>query len=199
MGDYEGEAKAGIFASRTRARGGRRAERVSGGAPGQPHTCKGWTIGRHGELDRPDDTRNAPVTGPADRAIDRPPRHRAGANLFPRSERVTRKADFRRVFERKCSAADGLLIVYADANGLAWSRLGLAVGRRVGGAVVRNRVKRRLREAFRAHKADLPIGLDIICVPRPVAVDDSADLGRCLIRLTHRAAKNLARCPSPPC
>ncbi len=51
-------------------------------------------------------------------------------------------------------------------NGLAWSRLGLRVGKRVGNAVRRNYVRRRIREAFRTAKDDIPGGFDIICVAR---------------------------------
>ena len=61
---------------------------------------------------------------------------------------------------------DALLIVYVAANGLAWSRLGISVSKRVGKAVQRNYVRRRIREAFRSMKADLPTGLDIVCIAR---------------------------------
>jgi ribonuclease P protein component len=50
-------------------------------------------------------------------------------------------------------------------NDLGYPRLGLAVGRRVGGAVVRNRLKRRLREIFRRHRDVFPAPLDVVVIP----------------------------------
>lgn len=58
-------------------------------------------------------------------------------------------AEFQAVFAQKCSASDGLLIVYGRLNGRAASRLGLSVSKRYGGAVLRVRWKRLVREAFR--------------------------------------------------
>lgn len=49
------------------------------------------------------------------------------------------------------------------------ARLGVTVSRRVGGAVVRNRVKRLVREAYRRHKADFPAGTELVVVARPEA------------------------------
>ena len=58
-------------------------------------------------------------------------------------------AGFKAVFDAKCSASDGLLIVFALPNGRQTSRLGLSVSKRYGGAVERVRWKRLVREAFR--------------------------------------------------
>jgi len=92
------------------------------------------------------------------------PAHRG----FPRTARLTRPADFTRVYGRRQSAASGQIVVYALPNRLpdGWVRLGLSVSRRIGTAVVRNRWKRRLREAFRAVRAELPRGIDVIVVVR---------------------------------
>jgi ribonuclease P protein component len=77
--------------------------------------------------------------------------------------------DFQRVYDRKRSAADGVMIVYACENGLPHSRLGLSVSKKVGNAVVRNRHKRLFREAFRLLRKDLPHGIDLVIIPRPKA------------------------------
>jgi len=58
-----------------------------------------------------------------------------------------------------------LQIVYAP-NGLSWRRIGFAVSKKVGPAVVRNRIKRILRETFRKHKELFPPGCDLIFIPR---------------------------------
>ena len=87
---------------------------------------------------------------------------------FPRAVRLLRPADFTRVYGRKRSAAAGPIVVYAAPNptGAGAARLGLSVSRRIGGAVVRNRWKRVLREAFREVRGDLPAGNDFVVVVR---------------------------------
>ena len=87
---------------------------------------------------------------------------------FPRTARLLRPADFASVYDRRQSAASGPLVVYAAANGFTDGRvrLGLSVSRRIGTAVVRNRWKRRLREAFRAVRGTLPPGTDLVIVVR---------------------------------
>src|SRR5262249_30270921 len=74
--------------------------------------------------------------------------------------------DFRRVYERRRSASDDWLLVYACENGLPHARLGLSVARKFGKATQRNRLRRLYREAFRLTRADLPVGLDIVLIPR---------------------------------
>jgi ribonuclease P protein component len=84
-------------------------------------------------------------------------------------------------------------VVYAAATDLNCSRLGISVGKRIGNAVRRHYVKRRIREAFRKSKADLPRGLDIVCVARPPAADATVDLAASLRNLILKAA---CRCPT---
>lgn len=115
---------------------------------------------------------------------------------FPRTARLTRPADFTRVYGRRQSAASGQLVVYALPNRLPDGRvrLGLSVSRRIGSAVVRNRWKRRLREAFRLMRPDLPRGLDVIIVVRAgeppggaAGLQQTADLLAALVaRVTRR-------------
>jgi ribonuclease P protein component len=104
-------------------------------------------------------------------------------------ERLRLRSDFAKVFAQKHRAVDDVLVVYVAANGLAWSRLGLSVGKRVGGAVQRNYIRRRIREAFRRSKADLPGGLDIVCVAQPKAGERRYDIASSLGGLVLRAAR----------
>ena len=92
-----------------------------------------------------------------------------GAQRGPKRRRLSRSAEFERVYRQGRSKGNRFLVLYAfpreeDAEG---PRLGLSVGRRVGGAVERSRVKRVLREAFWEEAARLPAGSDYVVVARP--------------------------------
>jgi ribonuclease P protein component len=105
--------------------------------------------------------------------------------------RIRRGADFRRAYQRRSSAADGQIVVFGCPNGLAYPRLGISASRRLGGAVVRNRWKRLLREAFRLARSELPAGIDLVVIPRPNVEPTLASLLDSLPRLAVRVAKKL--------
>ena len=113
----------------------------------------------------------------------------ARTGRFSKREHLRLRTDFARVFAEKASASDEALAVYAARNGLPWSRLGLSVSKRIGNAVRRNRVRRKIREAFRTSKDSLPGGFDLICVARSAAADPRCDLGRSLRLLARRAVR----------
>jgi len=117
----------------------------------------------------------------------------AHPNRFRPHEHLRRPSDFRRVYKGRRSASDEWLLVYGRENGLAYSRLGLSVSRKVGGAVQRNRLRRLYREAFRLTRSDLPAGLDLILIPRSSREPPLADLQRSLPRLAGQIARQLAR------
>lgn len=100
--------------------------------------------------------------------------------------------DFQLAYQQRCRAANGRLVVFGRQNGLDFSRLGLSISRKVGPAVVRNRWKRRMREAFRQVRAQLPAGIDIIVVAR-VADVDLAQAKTSLVELAGRVASQLAK------
>jgi ribonuclease P protein component len=88
----------------------------------------------------------------------------------PARRRLSRSAEFERVYRHGRSKANRYLVVYAFPREDAapeGPRLGVSVSRRVGGAVERTRVKRVLREAFWEQAERLPAGADYVVVARP--------------------------------
>jgi len=81
---------------------------------------------------------------------------------FPKSKRVLVNRRFRQVFDAGRRAGNGLLVLYALDNGMEHSRLGVSIGKSCGGAVIRNRLKRLIREAFRLNLAGIPCGFDYV-------------------------------------
>ncbi len=90
-------------------------------------------------------------------------------------------------------AASGPLVVFASPNGLDHPRLGLSVGRRVGSAVHRHRIKRLLRESFRLEMAQLPAGYDLVVNVRPHSSPTLAMYRRLLVELAGRAVRGWER------
>lgn len=85
---------------------------------------------------------------------------------FPKSSRLKTNAEFRRVLKTGCRAGDGLLVVYASKNSSETVRIGISIGKSCGGAVVRNRLKRLVREAFRLNSHAIAAGYDyVVLVP----------------------------------
>jgi ribonuclease P protein component len=111
---------------------------------------------------------------------------------FPKSLRLKREADFQRVYACQCKAADGVLLLFADRNELNVTRFGLSVSRRHGGAVVRNRLKRLLREAFRLSQHDLPKGFDLVAIPLDARKASLEGYRRSLQKLAERLARRLS-------
>lgn len=81
---------------------------------------------------------------------------------FPKSKRLVSNGQFKRVLAQHRRAGNGLLVLYIAENDCGCSRLGVSVGKSCGGAVVRNRLKRLLREAFRQNQDRIPAGFDYL-------------------------------------
>jgi ribonuclease P protein component len=109
-----------------------------------------------------------------------PPSDGARRYRFPSRLRLTRARQFDAVFASGRRRAAGPLLVLARPNRLSHCRLGLSVSRRAGGAVVRNRIKRLLREAFRTLQHDLPGGYDLVISVRRHEPLSLAEYGRLL-------------------
>lgn len=95
----------------------------------------------------------------------RPDPRRAPA-AFPRTSRLLSRRQFLAVYQQGRKVACRDLVLFAHPNDGGGCRLGITVTRKVGGAVVRNRLKRVLREAFRRHRSRLRPSVDVVINPR---------------------------------
>jgi len=77
---------------------------------------------------------------------------------------------FRRLYNKGRSCANGLLVIYCRPNGSQENRIGLTVSAKLGHAVVRNKVRRRLREIYRLNEQKFLPGYDLVVVARSRAV-----------------------------
>lgn len=94
---------------------------------------------------------------------------------------------FRRLYHTN-GQANGFLVLYARRNRTEGNRVGITVGKKLGKAHVRNRVRRRLREVYRLNEEKFLPGWDIVVVARTKAVEaDFADLTRGYLALAKKA------------
>ncbi len=92
---------------------------------------------------------------------------------FPRQHRIVRGSDYRKIYSAGLRLNSERFVLFGLENNLDHHRLGITVSRKVGGAVVRNRVKRLIREIFRKSRADLPNHFDLVVNAKRPAADAS--------------------------
>jgi ribonuclease P protein component len=116
--------------------------------------------------------------------------------MLPRDQRLRLDREFQRVYRRGRSWAHPLLVLHV-LPGVAARRLGISVSKKVGGAVVRNRVRRRLREIVRAALPGTRSGFDLTLVGRAASAEASfQELAEAVWSLLQRA--RLPREPEEP-
>jgi ribonuclease P protein component len=93
------------------------------------------------------------------------------AETLSRWDRIRRRSEFERVYERGARVHGRFMTVFVLPNDSPTARLGIAATRKIGGAVQRNRAKRLVRELFRRHRP--ATGLDLVVVPRRELLDAS--------------------------
>ena len=117
--------------------------------------------------------------------------------VYRKRHRLTTDAQYRAVYEAKIRKAKGPILIFIKPNAVPEHRLGLSVGRRVGNAVARGRIKRLLREAFRHERAGFPVpadsqgnaAYDIIISVRPHTTLPLTAYREALVDLVGRAAR----------
>lgn len=92
---------------------------------------------------------------------------------YTMSKTITLKnsREFGSVYNTRNSAANKYLVMYLRDNGLEYNRLGISVSKKVGNSVVRHRVTRLVREAYRLNRDNIDVGYDIVIVARPASKD----------------------------
>lgn len=92
--------------------------------------------------------------------------------------------DFKRVYSSGRSRADRSIVMYVLENGLDRNRIGITVSKKVGNSVVRSRVKRIIKEAYRLRQTSFVPGWDIVVIARGSSVDKkSTDMEKSLMKL----------------
>jgi ribonuclease P protein component len=85
---------------------------------------------------------------------------------FPREARIVRRGEFDAVYRTGKRRSNSHFTVFFRANQLPESRFGFSIKKALGGAVVRNRIRRRVREIVRCHRQEIPAGWDIVIHPK---------------------------------
>ena len=93
-----------------------------------------------------------------------------------KESRLRKRSLFRKVYEEGRFVANKMMAMHFIPNPDQARRIGFSAGKKLGGAVVRNRCKRRLRECYRLHQNEMPAGVDLIIVARRALVNAKWEL-----------------------
>lgn len=91
------------------------------------------------------------------------------------TEVLNRNKDFLNLYRKGKSIVSKAVVIYVRPNGLPCNRFGITAGKKVGNAVMRNRAKRIIRQAYRENELLFPLGIDIVFVARRYAAEVKED------------------------
>jgi ribonuclease P protein component len=100
----------------------------------------------------------------------------SNAGGLPKGDRLLRRAEYDAVYREGKRRSSSEFTVFLRSNGLERSRFGWSIKKAIGGAVVRNRIRRRLREIVRLHRKEISPGWDIVIHPRTSAAKQEFSL-----------------------
>jgi ribonuclease P protein component len=92
-----------------------------------------------------------------------------GSQRFPKTARLRKRAEFLKLSRTGAKFQTANFVIITRASNRSENRLGVTVSGKVGNSVMRNRIKRRIREYFRRHRAELPPATDILVIARKSA------------------------------
>jgi len=102
--------------------------------------------------------------------VNSSPKQKRAAAAFPKSARLLKHADFERVYQQgRRHFSTSMTVFFLEREVAGGPRVGLTVGKVLGGAVTRNRIKRRVREAVRRHLLPLTANVDVVINPKKSA------------------------------
>ena len=111
-------------------------------------------------------------------------------STFAKNKRLVSNGQFKEVLAGGLRVSDGLLTLYMAKNDCGCPRLGVSVGKSCGGAVVRNRIKRLLREAFRQSQDRIPAGFDyLLMISRNYTKSDKSGPKEAIRQLTFQQVR----------
>ena len=99
-----------------------------------------------------------------------------GTEIFPKTARLRKRPEFLTLSRTGKKIHSANFVVISQKNDMSESRLGITVSGKVGNAVVRNRIKRLVREHFRRHRDEIAAGTDVLVIARPSATALTAHL-----------------------
>ncbi len=110
------------------------------------------------------------------------------------TETLVRNKDFQLLYQRGKTIVSPYVVIYVRRNRLKYNRLGITAGKKIGGAVQRNRAKRVIRAAYREAEHLIPAGTDMVITARAAILDvRSTDIARFL---TGQGLRRIKKCLS---